>query len=645
MEPDEVLLELVEPTAPATPQPVEPLMAGTSAKWVPDEPVAQQNDAPVFPAAPTTVPMESSQPSSRKQRASKAGSSADSGIANPIASAASVGSSQPAVVESSAVAAELPAFQIDTNAPSLAVAKNAGSGGRSRRSKKRRSPSMTMIIGICSAVVAGTIAGVVLLREPINTQPAGAKAAPTVNKEWQQQQELLVASNESAAALSPTDGKPITLDYIPFTPNLILHLRPAELWSRDNQMREFLATLGDLGIWLEKSISEITTFEAAEIEELTFAVVFGPRTSAPEVYTVFRTVQEQSPDVYRRFGGKLQKDLDEEVYEGTTFSYLMIDRRTFSVAPAGVSDALAAAKKYPALPPPELDPLLRESDRSRHLTLMFDLKTIDVHREFVLIDQMQTLADQFVVWIGKDISTVSFSLHLQPNFFLETLLRQTNESSPMRIQRSMQQRLSQLPEDLMSGTRIMRPQTQGVRDIIGRFPAMINALRLGTSFNTSGQYARLVTLLPAKAAPNLAAGALLTWNQSQITDMSQMSSSSAPQSSSIPDKVADRLKMPVLVDFRNTPLQETVAYIGEEIKTEFIIDGDALKGAGFTQNMAQTYDLGTVPALKAIDTILAKYAPERDPMVISVDESAKRITLTTKSKAEATGMPIYPTAP
>ena len=39
--------------------------------------------------------------------------------------------------------------------------------------------------------------------------------------------------------------------------------------------------------------------------------------------------------------------------------------------------------------------------------------------------------------------------------------------------------------------------------------------------------------------------------------------------------------------------------------------------------MAQTYDLGNVTALKAIDTIFQKYAGERDPMVLVVDEVGK----------------------
>jgi hypothetical protein len=101
--------------------------------------------------------------------------------------------------------------------------------------------------------------------------------------------------------------------------------------------------------------------------------------------------------------------------------------------------------------------------------------------------------------------------------------------------------------------------------------------------------------------------------------------------------------MKVIVDFRRTPLQEAFGYIGETIKTDVSIDGDALKGAGFTQNMPQTFDLGEISALEAIDAILEKYAKERDPLVLIVDEKNKKLILSTKVKAEADGLKPYNT--
>ena len=179
--------------------------------------------------------------------------------------------------------------------------------------------------------------------------------------------------------------------------------------------------------------------------------------------------------------------------------------------------------------------------------------------------------------------------------------------------------------------------------MIGRFPAMMKALEIGTTTHVDPAGVRLVTLLPQNAAANLAAGAMLTWNQSLLTDFDDDSHLTKSETMKIPDTVAERLKMNVLVDFRAMPLQEAMAFISDSIKTEITIDGDALKAAGFTQNMPQTYDLGTVSGLTALDTIFAKYATERDPMIMVVDEANKTILISTVSKAKADGLTPYPT--
>ena len=218
----------------------------------------------------------------------------------------------------------------------------------------------------------------------------------------------------------------------------ILHLRPSEVWSTDRKNREFVATLGDLGQWLEQKIRDITRFEPQEIEELTFAVNFGPRTSAPEVAAVVRLRSEQTKSDLQlnRFRGARRSDLEGELYESDPYSYLLIDRKTFAVSPITMSDTLAAAGKYPPQAPVDIEILLRESDRSRQVTLMFDLLNIDTHREFIFGEQMQHFADEFVLWFGKDVQTIGWSLHLGSELFMETLLHPNNESSALRAQRT-----------------------------------------------------------------------------------------------------------------------------------------------------------------------------------------------------------------
>lgn len=112
----------------------------------------------------------------------------------------------------------------------------------------------------------------------------------------------------------------------------------------------------------------------------------------------------------------------------------------------------------------------------------------------------------------------------------------------------------------------------------------------------------------------------------------------------VPDKVADRLKLKMDVDFRRTPLQEALAFVAAQIKTTIDIDGDALKSGGFTKNMPQTFKGEKLTAQEVIAKILQNYQDPQKPrntIVIVVDETKKTITLTTKASADQQKLTPY----
>ena len=603
-EAEEVPLQLVDPVVPTAAP-----MVGTSARWVPDAPV------PVLPLA--TV----SQPNTRARV-----------VADPDLQSFLASDSQP---KTASTQFSVPATAVSAEAASDSVIDRV----RSRRRKSRSAPLLATVAIVLMAAVGG---GIWFVSQQGDSSTAQPRVKPSA--EYQEEVAERAASNDDAKALSPTSGEPIPVDYLPFTPHVLCHMHPAELWKEDRDTAEFQAMLSTLGIWLKAQIETRTRYKPEEISELTFAVNFGPRMSAPDVAAVVRLKSPQTDQEFmQRFKGRIYADPKVELYEAPDFSYMKIDAQTFAVAPSNMSESLAMSMTDPALLLSDMEPLVGESDRDRHLSLLFDVQIVDSHREDAFIAQLQTLADKFLFWFGKDVQTVSWSMHLEPNLFMETLLHQTQASTPAKLQRYVQPKLSHLPEEILSGVRMMRPATVGSRDMIGRFPAMIKALEIGTTTHIDPAGVRLVTLLPQHASANLAAGALLTWNQSLLTNFEDDSHLTKANSTKIPDKIADRLKLKVLIDFRATPLQEALGYIGDSIKTEISIDGDALKAAAFTQNMPQTYDLGNVSALKAIDTIFQKYAGERDPMVLVVDEAGKKLLFSTVSKAKADGLTTFST--
>ena len=286
-----------------------------------------------------------------------------------------------------------------------------------------------------------------------------------------------------------------------------------------------------------------------------------------------------------------------------------------------------------------MEVLLQVSDRNRHVTLLADLPVLDVHKDLVLIPHLHSLAEQTSLWFGSDSQTMSWSIHLDPHLYMEVRLTGAAETTPYVLQKKMRQQIDKLSDRLHETVRTMRPETVGHRTIIGRFPAMIQAVSVGTQIRQSKTGAILTAILPQKAAANLCAGATLTWNQS-VLEESDHTRTTLPAARPAPESVAECLQQQVLVDFRREPLHEALDYLSRQTSVTVTIDGDALKVAGFTQNMPQTHTLGEVSAVKAIHAILSQYDGK---LVIVLNEDHRTVLLTTQDAANAQGLSPYDT--
>ncbi len=438
--------------------------------------------------------------------------------------------------------------------------------------------------------------------------------------------------------ISPTAGAAISMDYIPVVPQFVFHFRPAEIWAGKEAELELVATLGNLGTWLHDFILQTTRFGPTEIEELTIAINFGARTNTSDLAVVARLVHEQreSQLIGERIRGRLIPDLDAEVYESDNLAFTIVNSKTVAISSLEIASELADARTYAAVPQPEIETLLEQSDHRRHATLITDLQVFDAHKDLVLIEPLHRLAESTLLWIGTDCRFVSWSVHLQPHLYMQTTLIPTAELSTNKLERRILDQFSSLPEHLQTLAQTMRPATVGHRHLIGRFPAMMQAFVWGTQISRLNAGATLTTVLPRKAAANLTAGAMLTWNESIRTPSNHAELEKPTEFQS----VANRLQTSLLIDFRREPLQEVLAYIGREIGISTSIDGDALKRAGLTQNMQQTHNLGNITAVAALDVILHQY---KGILVIVVDETKQTILLTTQSAAVARQLTIFDT--
>jgi hypothetical protein len=271
------------------------------------------------------------------------------------------------------------------------------------------------------------------------------------------------------------------------------------------------------------------------------------------------------------------------------------------------------------------------------------------HAQFILPAEFHRLADRAVEFFEpKQIESVAWSVHVTDDkFHSEILARNRSSVAKTTLQTDLSKRLNKLPRDLQDAIRgYMDPKQVGPREIIGRFPAMTKVFAMSTHGTSGERYASLTTSLPVVAAPNLAIGALLTWDESTRTDFTKASSNTAPSketATKLPDLVADRLKqLKCEIEYEREPLQGYIKFVADECKVTIDIDGDALKAAGYTKNMPQKFSLGKVTGLEAIGVILKKYQVEKVPMVLVIDEGKKVAILTTKDFAEKDNLKVYP---
>ena len=622
-EPEEVELQLADTPAEETPR------QGTSARWVSDE-------AEVAPG----------------DEAREAGQRAE---------AAEEAQTVPPVPESPAVGVGgFPVFDDSaTTTPSRKTKSRSRSKKVSQQKDKRRrgGPSPAVIVG--SAIIGLAVIGVGVtwlrsgsgVRDAVTkTKAAAAPADPDGNATGSGASEPDSISMASADPADPgQSAHPIRLDMVPAGVSIVINVRPDALWAEESPGEELRFCLGPLGEWAGKQIKTLCRFPPEEIEEAMICLMLGQRGEPPEVAVVLRLKEAQKPStLLEKFPGPRSDDYSYPVYLGETHCYLRgSDAKTVAIGPLDRVEEMASAVRQPAVTSTGIEQILPLTSRDKLLTVVFEPRDARNFQEVLVSETVSPVFNLVLDWFDdEEIETVAWSIDIDrkgDEFESEILLRNHHSHNsivtPGRLERSVQKRLGSLPVEMMYAVEKMRPKQVGAYRLISRFPALMSAYVFGTVTAVGDRHVQLRTRLPERAAPNIALAALLTWDESTRTDFSAAVPRRVVPGKTLPETVAGRLGIKIEVDFRRTPLQEAVKFVGEEIQVPFEIDGDALKLSGYTKNMPQT--MTKADSAKAVlNEIMKKYKG----MVIVVDEGKKRITLMTQAAAEKLGLKPFPVA-
>lgn len=571
----------------------------------------------------------------------------------------------------------------------IAFADEPGEGLARLRELKRKSARRTkfaLLFGAATVLVIG--GGFLAVREfggmedasalTVNAAPAALEIAPVetapvppgpqfpvVSRKADTQEVLLphqsldrlqLAQNRSLLDRAhPAKGQPLRLTMLPSGLNVIIHLRPAQLWSDDPAWQEVRYSLTeDVTQWIAAQLKAVCRRDPQQIEECLIGLRLGATGSEPAVSAVVRLVSDEKlSSLKEEFRGKPLNDLGgPAVYVAPPSAYLVKDARTFAIASESDAQELADFADAPNPNAAEgVDQLLQTTDDRRVFTLVAQLDDVRRHEEWLFSESTRPIFHRLLDWFGGDVEAVAWSIDVDGDTASSELsLRNRSTANPLQLAASTLARLEQLPRELQSACRVMQPPTQGFRALIGRFPAMVEAFREGTIPTVDRRSVRLTTLLPRKAAPNLALGALLAWDQSTRTDFTSppntllaAAAQLASAGGALPDNVIDRLRQPLDAEF-NQPLQDALAYIATSSGVAIDVDGNALKDAGFTKNMPQKFNLGRVSALDALKEIVVRNKPPvpEKRLCIVIDEGQNAVLFTTESFAKEQGREVYP---
>lgn len=502
------------------------------------------------------------------------------------------------------------------------------------------------------AVTAGCFAAVLiagwflfkdqLTARPAKTGTAGEKPGSRFDKIFGKKDPTSDTGTE--AIVSPTHGKPISLKYVPDGARVLINLHPAALWTNGGRMEEFRACCGPLAAWLEEQLKTLCLEEPSKIEEVLIAFIPSEKGQPPDVSAVVHLSKPLKRSLLlQRFKGRSQQDNPRHTYylDGQHI-YLVVDDRTYAIGPRLLEKEFLLAADNVMHPVESLDKLLQRSDRDRHLTIAFEPVAVQLDAPFLAPASAQPLLQGVLDWFGNDVVGVVWSLHLAPHFHSEILLRNKTDKSPERLHRQFYKKLDGLPRDILAQVEPLKPATMGTRRVVGRFPAMTSAFALSTRMDHDDRLVAFHTELPERAAPNLAIGARLTWDEIVRAKMDLQTNDKVqgPATPAKPATLAERLAKRIDVDFRNDALYKALDDVGEMTGIKFKIEGNDLKMVGITQNMKQLFKLDNVPATAVLHRML-----DGIKLVIVLDEAKDLVIVTSSKAAEEKRLKVFPLAP
>lgn len=470
-------------------------------------------------------------------------------------------------------------LKIDTSAKSSPPSK-----------KKRGVLFWILIIAAFFTLVdlVGVLVPMLASRNAQNEQPAVQQPTTTAKNETDKSTPVDESQLQWA---SPTDGPPITLEYVPQGAQAILFLRPAELLA-NREGAKLITALGPWGAQTVQQVQETLSVEFQEIETLLVALISGDNGWQ---YSLRVTLAEPWDE------GKIaQRSKSTMSGARAIFSPQSGQGRVIVSCPQSSVEELRSQEDAPAILARDLERLLAHTDADRTATLLMSAKFLDTEGRELLSQQAEGLRTAFHALIPDNASAVAISVNLGDQFFLELQATTIQNAPAHRFADKFTKQLASAEQQLAAFLISNPPHPYG-KAVEDRFPAMLKMTCDYTRTSHTDGIAMARCYLPLPAAHNL-----LLASRLRLSETGQPLTLVAKRAS-----VSEQLDQVTTLSFPKETLEKALEMLAGDLKIPIQIAGRDLQLEGITKNQTLSLDLRERPSREILVEILRQANPDR----------------------------------
>lgn len=440
--------------------------------------------------------------------------------------------------------------------------------------------------------------------------------------------------------ISPTAGESLDVRYVPSSAQVILAMRPAELFALDEGTK-VIEAIGPGGTAVIDRAQETLGVDLGDIKQLT--VAFVPDASgAPQATYAMRLAKPVSEQELLTAWGDPQPITHKShtIYQRGSLAYYLPpgeQGHVAVIAPTPLMKQLLDHGGDPLLRR-GIRQLLRASDSARHVNLVLTPSYLLTDGKSLLQGKLARLHGPLEQCFDMRVQAVLASAHMGEELFLELRAVGPSDVRPEQLAQQLHERLVQQGERLEHYLAALSPQPYG-RLIVHRFPRMVQLATSFTRFAGEDRQAVLRCYLPASAAHNLVLGAELTLFEHP--DASPADASGQPGKASPSVGPLDRI---VSLSFPRDTLERTMELLSAEMGIPIMILGADLQLEGITKNQSFALDERDQPARQVLLKVLKLANPDGKLVYVPKLDAAgnKTLVITTRAAAARRGDALPP---